>query len=1100
MNYKDIIESKYDRESWQELLHDIFLNKVRFNQEPKIARVSSRLAKEALYLGRITLSDGESIAIYEVELVDKVDIERNRRGIRDMLTSNWKDMGYAGAFVFCYRKNESLLRFSYISETWGFNSEGEYQKISTDTRRYTYLLGEGRGCRTAIEQFTNLKKGKQTLNDITQAFSVESLTKQFYDDLFKWYQWAIDDSANVTFPNSITTEDDDRDDIEKKIIRMITRIMFVWFIKQENLVPSRIFDSEFLTTILKDFDPLSTIDGNFYNAILQNLFFATLNRAIVDEHGEKRKFASSKTTDIKTLYRYSELFSISEEEVIDLFSEVPFLNGGLFECLDKTCYVDGVEQSYNFDGFSRNDERFADGRYKNRAVVPNVLFFDQEKGLISILNRYNFTIEENSPEEFQVALDPELLGRVFENLLGVYNPETKETARKQSGSFYTPREIVNYMVDESLIAYLGDDDFVRSLFSNNFTYDKRKEEDYLKIGEKLQSVKIFDPACGSGAFPMGLLSRITNILMHIYPNKDVYELKLSIIEKCIFGCDIQSIATQITKLRFFISLICNCKKDSTKPNFGIPILPNLETNFVSANSLIAQRKGQIDLFENPEIENTKKELQDVRHSHFSAKSTSRKLQLRKKDYELREKLVKLLAKNCDYNQDEAKQLAAWNPYDQNEVSPFFDPEWMFGIKNLFDIIIGNPPYIQLQHNHSELANLYKNCNFESFERTGDIYCLFYERGLQLLKDGGVLCYITSNKWMKASYGEKLRKIFTSKTKPLLLINFDGVKVFESATVDTNILLFSKFLNPSNRQKATCIVVDKKNTKCINLSSLLRHNKTVCEFCNQEPWVIKSSLEQEIERKVSSKGLPLKEWPNFRTYRGILTGCNEAFIISTEKRDEILASCKDEQERERTAELIRPILRGKDIEKYRYAWNDLWLINTHNGIPNKLDRVYIDKYPAIKRHLDKFIERLNKRQDKGDTPYNLRHCVYMDNFCKPKIVYREISQTMEACLINEPMFLNNKCYFITCDKLEYVLAFLNSKLFEKIILSKTNQTGGRGRNFIESIKLIPPSKNEYEEFTKLYSDFVNNKTTESCFDEFFFNMYELTEEEKKYLNN
>lgn len=529
MNYKQVIESKYNREAWQQLLHDIFLSKATFYNRPATVHVSSRLAKEAFNLGRISLSDGESIAIYEVELTDKVDIERNRRGIRDMLTSDWRNMGYAGAFMFCYRKNESILRFSYVSETWGFNKQGEYEKISTDTKRYTYLLGEGRGCRTAIDQFGILKNSKQSLSDITAAFSVEALTKQFYKDLFEWYLWAVDENSNVTFPNYVATEDDDRDDLEKKIIRMITRIMFVWFIKQKDLVPNCIFDVDYLSTILKDFDPYSTTNGNYYNAILQNLFFGTLNRAIIDEEGNTRKFATSSKRDIKTLYRYAELFSISEQEVISLFAEVPFLNGGLFECLDKTRYIDGAEQCYNFDGFSRNDARFPDGRYKHRAVVPNNLFFEPEKGLISILNRYNFTIEENSPEEQQVALDPELLGKVFENLLGAYNPETKETARNQSGSFYTPREIVNFMVDESLVAYLGDNDFVRSLFRRDFTFDKSKTNEYRMIADKLKAVKVLDPACGSGAFPMGLLNRMIDILERISPNEDVYNLKLSII-------------------------------------------------------------------------------------------------------------------------------------------------------------------------------------------------------------------------------------------------------------------------------------------------------------------------------------------------------------------------------------------------------------------------------------------------------------------------------------------------------------------------------------------------------------------------------------------
>ena len=794
MNYKEVIESKYNREAWQQLLHDIFLSKVTFYNRPSSVQVSSRLAKEALLLGRISLSDGESIAIYEVELTDKVDIERNRRGIRDILTSDWRNMGHAGAFMFCYRKDESVLRFSYVSETWGFNKQGEYEKISTDTKRYTYLLGEGRGCRTAIEQFGILKSSKQTLSDITAAFSVEALTKQFYKDLFEWYQWAVDDSSNVTFPNNTTIEDDDRDDLEKKVIRMITRIMFVWFIKQKDLVPNRIFDIDFLSTILKDFDPYSTSDGNYYNAILQNLFFGTLNRAIKDEDGNTRKFATSSKRDIKTLYRYAELFSISEQEVINLFAGIPFMNGGLFECLDKTRYIDGVERCYNFDGFSRNSIRFADGRFKHRAVVPNNLFFEPGKGLISILSRYNFTIEENSPEEQQVALDPELLGKVFENLLGAYNPETKETARNQSGSFYTPREIVNYMVDESLIAYLGDSELVRSIFSKNFAFDKSKIDEYKRIADKLKAVKVLDPACGSGAFPMGLLNRMIDILERISPNENIYDLKLYIIENCLYGSDIQSIAAQITKLRFFISLICDCKKDVSKPNFGIPTLPNLETKFVSANSLIAKKEqaAQGNLFENPEIEITKKELHQIRHQHFSAKSASTKRRLREKDQVLREKLAKLLSDDNNFAPEDAKQLAAWNPYDQNAVSPFFDPKWMFGVEDGFDIVIGNPPYISTKGVTNEDKKLYE----KEFGFSDDTYNLFTFKGLALCKEGGSLSYIIPKTFWTTQTKRNMRDLIL---KNQINYIFDTANPFDAVMVDTCIIQVVKKSMPNEHK-------------------------------------------------------------------------------------------------------------------------------------------------------------------------------------------------------------------------------------------------------------------------------------------------------------
>ena len=942
MNYKEVIESRYNRAAWQQLLHDIFHNKVNFWNRPSEVHVSSRLAKQALNLGKISLSDGESIAVYEVELADNVNIERNRRGIRDMFTTDWHNMGYAGAFMFCFRKDESVLRFSYVSETWGFNKQGEYEKISTDTKRYTYLLGEGRGCRTAIEQFKILHDSKLTLSDITAAFSVETLTKQFYKDLFEWYQWAVEPTSNITFPNNTTTEDDDRDDIETKIIRMITRIMFVWFIKQKNLVPDRIFDINFLSTILKDFDPYSISIGNYYNAILQNLFFGTLNRAIKDEDGNTRKFATSSKRDIKTLYRYAEMFAISEQEVIEMFAEIPFLNGGLFECLDKTRDIDGVKQCYNFDGFSRNELRFADGRYKHRAVVPNNLFFEPEKGLISILNRYNFTIEENSPEEQQVALDPELLGKVFENLLGAYNPETKETARNQSGSFYTPREIVNYMVDESLIAYLGDNDFTRSLFRNDFSFEKSKIEEYKKLAEKIKTVKILDPACGSGAFPMGLLNRMVEILERISPNEDIYNLKLSVIENCLYGSDIQSIAAQITKLRFFISLICDCEKDASKPNFGIPTLPNLETKFVSANSLVAKKKkpAEGNLFENPEIEPTKNELAEIRHKHFSAKSTSTKHRLREKDQVVREKLAKLLSDDDNFAPEDAKQLAAWNPYDQNAVSPFFDPEWMFGVADGFDIVIGNPPYLRIQgirNSNSDFAD-YLVANYNSATGSFDLYVAFVERALQLISSNGIVNFIMPVKWTNAAFGKGLRDVVSKQKAAKKIINFSEYQVFNASTY-TGLQWFKP-----NSDYLEYYELDRNLEFNIELKSYLENlSKDTSSIVNtdklnKDTWVLASSEVSKLLNKLNEQPLRLEDVFE-KIFQGIATSKDDVYFIydCTETQSTITGESKQLNKRVTIEKgLVKPLLKGEDVHRYDNLSSNRYVIfpyKLENGTAN-----------------------------------------------------------------------------------------------------------------------------------------------------------------------
>ena len=1103
---RQLFQSAFHLTEWREYLQHFF-GATALREQAEVIEGSE--TEKGFYLGKIDTSDSYSIGLFHYQ-VSKGSVVNKRVGLRHLVKSfinpTWGEFD-AALVVFDDGKH---WRLSFICDIKGEN---------TVPKRYTFVFGESDNYyNTAVNRFVTLKQKGISFETLKDAFSVEALSKDFYKDLFEWYQWAVDPSAKITFPNNTSTEDDDRDDIETKIIRMITRIMFVWFIKQKQLVPDCIFELQHLKKILKDFDPLSTTVGNYYNAILQNLFFGTLNRAIIEEDGSTRKFSTSSKRDVKTLYRYAEMFAISEQEVIDTFAEIPFLNGGLFECLDKTRYIDGVEQCYNFDGFSRNDARFADGRFKHRAVVPNILFFEPERGLLSILSRYNFTIEENSPEEQQVALDPELLGKVFENLLGAYNPETQETARNQSGSFYTPREIVNFMVDESLIAYLGKTELVRSLFGHDFQFDASKTEQYKEIADKLKAIKILDPACGSGAFPMGILNRMVEIFERIQPDANVYELKLSIIENCLYGSDIQSIAAQITKLRFFISLICNCEKDASAINFGIPTLPNLETKFVSANTLIAKKKkdAQLQLFENPDIETTKSELAEIRHKHFAAKSASTKHRLRKQDQELREKLANLLSEDNCFAPEDAKQLSEWNPYDQNAVSSFFDPEWMFGVSDGFDLVIGNPPYIQLQSNGGKLGKLYEKSGYCSFVRTADLYCLFYERGWQLLKRDGHLCFITSNKWMRAGYGANLREFFTKKTNPLLLIDFAGVKVFENATVDANILMYVK---SENEQKTICGVANKQNKDCIkNLSDFIQQQSVECSFDTSDSWVVLSPIEQSIKRKIEAVGTPLKEWDIQINY-GIKTGYNEAFIISTDKREEILANCQTEEERQRTDELIRPILRGKDIKRYGYEWADLWLIYipwhfpyqfdaSIQGASDKAEKAFKEQYPAVYSHMLQYKEPLSKR-NKAETGiryewYAMQRwgAKYWEDFSKPKIIWKRIGSILRFSYDNKGCLGLDSTCFATGRSIEYLCCVLNS-LMGHYLLKDSPKTGTGDLlvsvQAIEPIKI--PSKLDYE--TRL-SNLLNKQIAcwstevEEEINDIVFSMYGLSTPEREYI--
>lgn len=1075
-----LFQSQFNQTAWTDFI-------INFFKAQTLRRVPESLdidqsEGQGYYWGKLSTSDDYEISFFYLKMNRSID--QRRVGLRQLVNRYIKIDSDAGIAVF---DDGSHWRLSFITDMRG---------EKTSPKRYTFVFGDAeKYYHTAVDRFLNLQRAGISYKNVREAFSVEALTKQFYNDLFDWYTWALDPSTGVYFPNNPSTNADDTHQLDTKLIRLITRLMFVWFIKQKNLVPANLFDQEELKLYLKDFDPMSMDSANYYQGILQNLFFATLNRPIknitYDKDGheiiERRGFAHLKDKpDVKSLYRYQELFKISEAQITRLFEFIPFINGGLFECLDKNKTSDGVDQAYYDDGFSRNNT-IRDGHWTRRAFVPNKLFFDPEDGIISIFNRYNFTVEENSPSEQQVALDPELLGKVFENLLGAYNPETEQTARNQSGSFYTPREIVNYMVDISLQSYLGDTDEVKALFADDFEYEESKREYYNKVIEKLKAIKVLDPACGSGAFPIGMLNRIVQLLQNLKAPGSKYDLKLQIMENCIYGGDIQTIAAQITKLRFFISLVCDCEKsDNPDENYGIPNLPNLETHFVSCDSLIALKKPrQYNLFEQDVIA-LKKMLQTVRHEHFMAKTVYQKTKLRNRDKELRDELAQMLTDDNVIASADAKQLVAWNPYDQNGKASFFDPEWMFGIKDGFDVVIGNPPYIQLQNNGGELANKYENCEYNTFARTGDIYCLFYERGWQLLKNDGFLCFITSNKWMRAGYGEKTRELFVNKTNPILLIDFAGVKVFESATVDTNIFLFSK---SRNQHKTICAITNKQVRDSIeDLNYFVQHQNSICDFSKADSWVILSPIEQSIKHKIEMSGIPLKDWDIQINY-GIKTGFNEAFLISTEKRNVILASCKDKDERKRTEEIIRPILRGRDIKRHGYEWANLWLIyipwhfpyqfdNSIQGASERAEKAFKEQYPTLYSHMLQYKEPLSKR-NRAETGIRYEWYAmqrwganYWEDFYKPKLFYADITQKLNFCLCRDVMFCNNTTYFIATENLlilEHLNRYLNSPLIDWYYRTLSVQLGEKAvRMFSIYVLEIPVPPVGQDDIYKAYN--------------------------------
>ena len=721
-----------------------------------------------------------------------------------------------------------------------------------------------------------------------EIFNVELLNKRFYRELANWYFWAL---PEVRFPDDMKpaglTRAQETDYDEKLratgLIRLLTRLIFCWFLKEKGLIPETLFDRDKLGSILKSLDD---DEPTYHQAILQNLFFATLNQRMNAGGKKHRKFARDEgflknrdTYGVDNLYRYESLFR-DPDAALKEFADIPFLNGGLFKCLD---YTDDNGKKIYVDGFSRNE--------KKRPKIPNRFFFgegefnigavtgekrrrpEKVRGLIHILSAYKFTIVENTPIDQEIALDPELLGKVFENLLASYNEETKTTARKQTGSFYTPRPIVDYMVDESLKAHLATvlekehgmvADDARTGLDILFTYTEKQhpfEDDEVDtLIKAIDTCKTLDPACGSGAFPMGMLHKLVYILTKLDPdnarwkktqldkldsvpmredlertfanNDEDYGRKLYLIENCLYGVDIQPIAIQLSKLRFFISLVCDQKTNKNKrENFGVRPLPNLETRLVAADTLISldnathvrlAENTQGDLLENVEIERIKKELQKVRHNHFSVQTRQEGLKLQKKDKKLREQLAQELMRGTGADQMTSHNLAQWDPYDTHQAAAFFEPVWMFdrSIAEGFDLVLGNPPYIDSESMvkaNKEYREKLKD--YYSFaEGNWDIFIVFIEKGIRLLKKEGVFSYIIPNKLIGSKFSGKTRNEL-NKLKLVEIRDYSKLNVFVSADVYPITLVLQNLQGTSNDVTRFTVMEEQTSIKSENIVHL-----------------------------------------------------------------------------------------------------------------------------------------------------------------------------------------------------------------------------------------------------------------------------------------
>lgn len=731
--------------------------------------------------------------------------------------------------------------------------------------------------------------------------------------------------------------------------RLIGRIIFTWFLDKKGLLhkESEYFSSE----LFED-------DTQYYREKLESLFFEVLNKPV------------------------------AERTVLDVLT--PYLNGGLFEPKKEDYYKTG-----NLT-FPRN-------------------YFDD---LYQFLKGYNFTTDESTSDFQQVAIDPEMLGRIFENLLAEVSEETGDQARKAKGAFYTPREIVDFMCKESLKGYL------RSKIPNDPNLDSRiyqlidaterqfQDQDHnwrrdLKpykdqIIEALDNLKVFDPACGSGAFPIGMMQLLVRVYARLEPRFDNHKAKLAIIEKNIYGADIEPMAVEISRLRAWLALVVD--EDITTGT--IRPLPNLDFKFVSANSLVKLApQGQLAFFEDASLD---LKLQEIREKYFNTESLKQKLKLKERYNEIVQEEMSIFGES-----PRTTQLKTFRPFEADSVADFFDVNQMFGFDS-FDVVIGNPPYVRQE----KIRYKSKLQDYSVYQSTSDLYTYFYELALENLVDGGVVSFITSSKFGRALYGEKLRGLLSTKTSIDLIVDYGTSHVFAAIT-NTWVLQARKGLPRFSNE------IEIK-------PSIAEQGMTITqEKLSSTSWAFLDSETEVVIEQIRSTGQTIQS-QGYSIYRGLLTGCNEAFVIDDATRELL------NQQDLRSSEIIKPLLRGRDIAHYEVKPVVTWILATRNGLDISSD------YPAVAQYLEEMNAALDQRPklrgDRGSHWMNLRDCSYYQAMESPKIVWIELSDKNKFAFSTGSEYLLAGAFMLVGPYMKPLLAVLNSKLIYFYFKFISNSSG------------------------------------------------------------
>ncbi len=1072
---EEILKKEYHIDNFAYTVKDVLLPD--FQEDIHEVENNSSLFDSVLQLGE---SDKCDLTVYEVRL--KHGTQNRRVAITQEMFKILRSIRISNALVAFVNEDEKNYRISLLTSKYEFDGD-KIVKVISNPRRYSYSLGFGTKTKTAYNFL--IAKGKvNSLDELIQRFSVEVVNKEFYSEISKCFTQLVGgerDRQTYTRQLNLHSVVDNNKYVEFAV-RLIGRVMFCMFLREKksengiSLVPNE------MLTVDKD-----TQDSH-YHSVLEPLFFELLN---TKQDRRKDKYAKE-----------------------DKYHQIPYLNGGLF--------TPHTDDRYKYD-------RLTQGGAIGTVTIPNSWF----EHFYEVLNQYNFTVDENTSYDIELSIDPEMLGRIFENLLAEINPETGTNAKKSTGSFYTPRDIVDYMVDSSLLEYLKEKTNIDEIkLKALISYGKEDDElaafdDAQKksLINSLYTVTVLDPACGSGAFPIGMLQKISYILEELDPEANLwfdkvteklpiyikkefekkfnagslnYIRKLSIIEKSIFGIDIQPIAVEIARLRCFLSLVIEEKVDDKEDNRGINALPNLDFKFIIANSLIELEKdNQVSLFEKEEHI---QELKGIREEYFNAESL-RRTELKYQFSQIQNKMHDYIYSHKISNASKKyESLFQWKPFE-NEATSWFDPEWMFGIADGFDIVIGNPPYIKEYTNREAFNGLHGS---SCYQGKMDIWYLFACTGIDFLKSNGCLCFIATNNWTTNAGASKFRNKIINDSKILKLVDFGAHMIFENADIQTMIMLF---------QKNTCIDnysfdyrrLNTNETDPYDISGILMRTSPKGTYLN--PKINRANFVDTIFRfnDDSKEALlsKLKRVSNFmlnenEVAQGIVGAPDKAFII-------------DKSESHEYNEIEK-----KHIKEFHTNASRYYTKPSNKMIFYLCEKNYslnmMDICPNILEHFEPYKETLINARIKYKTPtkkYFYLHRERDDMFFVngPKIICSTRTDIASFTFTEDSFFGSRALNFIVTKRINnrYLCAILNSSLSTFWLKNKGKLTGNMLQVDKSHLLNIPILKSNdaiveikisdlIDKIIDLKKHDIDTAILEKQIDQLVYELYGLTEEE------